>query len=42
MSAQKTGHSLFESYTKMWDADTFSKYFDPEGTEEIMDNTDFV
>jgi hypothetical protein len=21
----------------MWDADTFSEYFDPEGNEEIVD-----
>jgi integrase len=35
-------NTIFKSYTKMWDADTFSQYFDPEGYEEIMDNTDFV
>jgi hypothetical protein len=22
----------------MWDADTFSEYFDPEGNEEIVDS----
>jgi hypothetical protein len=30
-------NTIFESYTKMWDADTFSQYFDPEGYEEITD-----
>jgi hypothetical protein len=32
-------NAIFESYTKMWDADTFSEYFDPEGNEEIVDGT---
>jgi integrase len=30
--------TIFKSYTKMWDADTFSEYFDPEGNEEIVDS----
>jgi hypothetical protein len=33
-------NTIFEAYTKMWDEDTFTEYFDPDGYQELVDKLD--